>query len=128
MERILTYHLVFYSEQKHLQLDQVTEILIQCDLECLQGQGIHHMDPWTASVQGILDIMIPGHPLDSMFHCFITLFVKNFFLMSSLNFLSFTLKLFLLVLSQQNLLKSLIIIIKYYHYIEECLLQHLFRY
>ncbi len=30
------------NEQGHLQLDQVAQIPILLDLECLQGQGIHH--------------------------------------------------------------------------------------
>ena len=31
------------SEQGHLQLDQVAQSLVQSDLECLQGQGFHHL-------------------------------------------------------------------------------------
>ncbi|KAK4819472.1 LOW QUALITY PROTEIN: hypothetical protein QYF61_004698 [Mycteria americana] len=45
--------------------------------------------------------------LGNLFQCFTTLIVKNFFLQSSLNLPSLSLKLLLLVLSQQALLKSL---------------------
>ncbi|KAK4828850.1 LOW QUALITY PROTEIN: hypothetical protein QYF61_000907 [Mycteria americana] len=74
------------QEQGHLQLDQVAQSPIQPDLECFQGWGLH---------------CLSGQP------CLATLIVKHFFLKSSLNLPSLSLKLLLLVLSQQALLNIL---------------------
>ena len=46
-------------------------------------------------------------PLGNLFHCLTTPIVNFFFLLSSLNLPSFSLKVFILVLSQQTLLKDL---------------------
>jgi len=78
-------HLVHLScnEQRHAQLEQVAQGLIQPCLESLQGQGIKpHL--WATSLT-----------------------VKDFFLIGSLNLPSLSLKTFPLVLSPQTLLKSL---------------------
>ena len=63
-----------YNEQGHLQLDQVAQSPIQPDLECCQGWGIYHLSGQSVPVF--------HHP-----RC------KNFFLISSLNLPSFSLKL-----------------------------------
>ncbi|KAK4824458.1 LOW QUALITY PROTEIN: hypothetical protein QYF61_015836 [Mycteria americana] len=77
------------QEQGHLQLDQVAQSPVQPDLQCFLGDG--------ASTTS----------LGTLFQCFTTLLGKNFFLKSSLNLPSLSLKPLLLVLSQQALLKSL---------------------
>ena len=45
LEGILKSHLAQLpcNEQGHPQLDQVAQSLVQSDLECLQGGGIHHL-------------------------------------------------------------------------------------
>jgi len=63
------------NEQKHLQLDQVAQSPVSPDLECLQGRAS------TTS-------------LDSVFQCFNTFIIKNFFLTSRINLSSCSLKLF----------------------------------
>ncbi|KAK4815950.1 hypothetical protein QYF61_010444 [Mycteria americana] len=68
--------------------EEVAHSPIQPDLECFQGWGLHY-------------------PLGNLFQCLTTLIVKNFFLKSSLNLPSLSLKPLLLVLSQQALLKIL---------------------
>ena len=75
------------NEQGHPQLHQCSQPL-QTDLGCLQGWG-------TTTFLG------------NLCQCFTALSMKTFVLISSLNLLSSTLKLFPLVLSEQNLLKSL---------------------
>jgi len=74
------------SEQGHLPLDQVAQSPLQPGLECFQG--------WASTTT-----------LGNPFQCLTTLIVKNFFLISSLNLPSLSLKPLLLVLSQQALLK-----------------------
>ena len=73
------------SEQGHLQLDQAAQSPVQPDLECFQG--------WAT--------------LGNLFQCFTTLTAKNFFLISSLNLPSLSLKQLPVVLSQQALLRCL---------------------
>ncbi|KAK4824907.1 LOW QUALITY PROTEIN: hypothetical protein QYF61_021422 [Mycteria americana] len=68
------------QEWGHLYLDQVAQSPVQPDLECFQGWG-------------------------NLFQCLTTCIVKHFFLKSSLNLPSLSLKPLLLVLSQQALLK-----------------------
>ena len=61
------------NEQGHLQLHQIAQIPVQPALECFQGGGIYHL-------------------------CLITLIMKNFLHISSLNLPSFSLKSLVLVL------------------------------
>ena len=42
------------NEQGHLQLDQVSQSLVQPDLECLQGQVIHLLSGQTVPVLEVL--------------------------------------------------------------------------
>jgi len=76
------------NEQGHRQLDQVSQSPIQPDLECSRDGALT-----TSS--------------GNQCQCFTTLIVKNFFLMSSLNLPSLSLKPLPLVLLLQALLKSL---------------------
>ncbi|KAK4807110.1 hypothetical protein QYF61_018451 [Mycteria americana] len=76
------------NEQGHLQLDQVAQSPDKLTL--------------TVSRDGASTTS-----LGNLFQCFTTLIVKNFFLISSLNLPSFSLKPLPLVLSQQALVKSL---------------------
>jgi len=88
LEEPLKCHLVQPScnEQGNLHLHQGAWSPVQPNLECPQGWDIHNLS-WQP---------VPVPP-----HC------KNFFLISSTIFSSFSLKPFLLVLSQHSLLKSL---------------------
>ena len=72
------------DEQEHLQLDQVAQSPVQPDLECLQGWEIHHLS---------------GQPVPVPHHSYCK--KRNFFLIFNLNFSSFSLKPFPLVLSPQ---------------------------
>ena len=67
-------------DQGHIQLDQVAQSPVQPDLECLQEWG-------------------------NLFQ-YTTFIVNKYFLISNLNFPSFSLKPFPLVLSQQTLVRS----------------------
>ena len=75
-----------HNEQGRPQLDQAAQNLIQPPLERYRA---------------------PTTSLGNLFQCLTTLTVKDFFLISNLNIPSSSLKPFLLVLSQQYLLKSL---------------------
>ena len=75
----LTFQHTCYR-QGHLPLDQVSQSPIQPGLECLQGGAAETS-------------------LGNLFQCLTALTVKNFFLISSLNLRSSSLKPFLLVLS-----------------------------
>ena len=74
------------SKQGHLQLDQVAQSPIQPGLECFQGWGLHYLS---------------GQPVTVFHHPY----RKHFFLISSLNVPSLSLKPLFLVLLQQTLLK-----------------------
>ena len=75
LERALKGYAVqlFCNEQGHLQLHQGAQSPIHPDLECLQGQGIHHL-----SAQPV--------------QCLTALIVNYFFLISNLNLFSFSMK------------------------------------
>ena len=74
LDGTLKGHLVQLNEQGLQQIDQVAQSPVQPDFKCLHGWG-------------------------NLCQCLTTLIVKNFYLISKLNLLSFTLKSFLLVLS-----------------------------
>lgn len=89
-KKLFEIHLVQPAcyEQGHLQLDHFAQSSVCPDFECFQGWGIYLSS------------------LDNLFQSFTTLIVNNFFFKSNLNQPSFTLKPFLPVLKQQDLLKS----------------------
>ena len=74
------------SEQGHLQQDQAAQNPVQPDLQCFQGWGLHYLS---------------RQPLPVFYYPYF----KIFFLISSLNLPSLSLKPLLLVLLQQALLK-----------------------
>lgn len=90
LEKTFKHHLVQFpfKEQRHFQLSQVSHSLVQPDLKCLQGRGIHHLPVQPVPV-------LPSLQPSSYF----------FPLISNLN-LPFQFKTSPLVLSQKTLLKS----------------------